>query len=266
MLDKVNSIDHISRDKFPKRIICLVPSLTELLYDLNLEEEVVGITKFCEFPPHFRKTKVLVGGTKNIKLERIKELKPDLIICNKEENTEEIISDLLPVAPIYLCDVKNLKDNALVIEQIGKICGRNTEASNLIQKINFELNDFQTFLKGQNQGLKVAYFIWYQPWMAAGSDTFIQSMLEINKFENIYSNKERYPAVEPKKIRLEGDPEVIFLSSEPFPFGDKHAFELGRFTHHAKTVFVDGSYFSWYGSRVSKSFQYFKKLQLELNS
>ncbi len=266
MLDKINSIEHISHEKFPKRIICLVPSLTELLYDLNLEEEVVGITKFCEFPSHFRKTKVLVGGTKNIKMERIKELKPDLIICNKEENTEEIVTALALVAPIYLCDIKNLKDNALVISQIGKLCGRNTEAANLIHKINFELNDFQTFLKDQNQGYKVAYFIWYQPWMAVGSDTFIQHMLEINKFENIYKNKDRYPTVEPKKIRLEGDPEVLFLSSEPFPFGDKHAFELGRFTHHAKTVFVDGSYFSWYGSRVSKSFQYFKRLQQELNS
>lgn len=96
--------------------------------------------------------------------------------------------------------------------------------------------------------------------MAAGNNTFIDHLLRLNKFENIYHNKPRYPEVALKKIRLEGDPDLVFLSSEPYPFKEEHAFELGRFTHHAKTVFVDGEMFSWYGSRLLKAFDYFKQL------
>lgn len=96
--------------------------------------------------------------------------------------------------------------------------------------------------------------------MVAGKDTFINSLLELNQFENIYKDKGRYPEVELKKIRLEGDPDLVFLSTEPYPFKNEDAFEIGRFTHHAKTIFVDGEMFSWYGSRILKSFDYFKML------
>jgi hypothetical protein len=97
--------------------------------------------------------------------------------------------------------------------------------------------------------------------MAAGNKTFINYLLKLNKFDNIYSNKDRYPEIELKKIRFEGDPDLVFLSSEPYPFKDEHAFEVGRFSHHSKTVFVDGEMFSWYGSRLLSSFDYFKKLR-----
>jgi hypothetical protein len=104
--------------------------------------------------------------------------------------------------------------------------------------------------------------------MVAGGNTFINAMLRLNNFENIYDNNSnvtgRYPEIEIKKIRLQGDPDLVLLSSEPFPFKDEHAFELGRFTHHAKTIFVDGEMFSWYGSRLIKAFAYFKKLREKL--
>jgi ABC-type Fe3+-hydroxamate transport system substrate-binding protein len=101
--------------------------------------------------------------------------------------------------------------------------------------------------------------------MVAGNNTFINELLQLNRFENIYEEKEgRYPEIELKKIRLEGDPDYVFLSSEPFPFKDEHAFEIGRFTHHAKTVFVDGEMFSWYGSRLLKAFAYFKVLHTKI--
>lgn len=96
--------------------------------------------------------------------------------------------------------------------------------------------------------------------MVAGSDNFINEMLTLNNFQNIYANKGRYPEIEIKKMRLEGDPDLVFLSSEPYPFKEEDAFEIGRFTHHAKTVFVDGEMFSWYGSRILKAFEYFKQL------
>jgi len=249
--------------KTPKRIISLVPSQTELLYDLGLEDSIVGITKFCVHPYHLKSTKTIVGGTKNIKLEKIKELQPNIILCNKEENTKEIVETLEKLFPVHVSDVKNIEESLTMISQYGKMFKCNMEASKINNKIEFNLKDFQEFVK-DIPVQKVAYFIWRKPWMAAGKDTFINYLLELCKFENIYESHGRYPEVNIEKIQLEGDPAIVMLSSEPFPFKEEHAFELGRHTHHAKVVFVDGEYFSWYGSRLSKAFTYFKQLHKSL--
>ena len=242
-----------------KRIISLVPSQTELLFDLGLEDNIVGITKFCVHPFHLKQTKTIVGGTKNIKLEKIKALNPDIILCNKEENTKEIVEACSEIAEVHVSEIYTLSDSIQLIETYGSFFSCRTEAKNIIQKLNFKLADFTEFMK-DIQPKKVAYFIWRNPWMVAANNTFINHILVLNKFENIYQNKERYPEVALKKIRLEGDPDLVFLSSEPYPFKEEHAFEIGRCTHHAKTVFVDGELFSWYGSRMLKAFDYFKKL------
>jgi ABC-type Fe3+-hydroxamate transport system substrate-binding protein len=250
-------------DKTPKRIISLVPSQTELLYDLGLEDRLVGITKFCVHPYHLKSTKTIVGGTKNIKLEKIKALQPDIILCNKEENTKEIVETLEKLFPVHVSDVKTIDESITMISQYGKMFRCNTEASKINDKIRFQLKDFQEFVK-DIPVQKIAYFIWRNPWMVAGKDTFINYLLKLCKFENIYESHGRYPEVAIKKIRLQGNPEIVMLSSEPYPFKEEHAFELGRFTHHAKTVFVDGEYFSWYGSRLVKAFAYFKQLHKSL--
>jgi ABC-type Fe3+-hydroxamate transport system substrate-binding protein len=132
-----------------------------------------------------------------------------------------------------------------------------------MDKINFAFQDFRNFIKDQPVK-KVAYFIWANPYMVAGKETFINELLKLNHYKNIYEQKGRYPEIELKKIRMEGDPDLVFLSSEPFPFKDEHAFEIGRFTQQAKTIFVDGEYFSWHGSRLVKAFEYFKKLHQKL--
>lgn len=244
----------------PKRIVSLVPSQTELLVDLGLEDALVGITKFCVHPVHLKATKAIVGGTKNVKFDKIKALQPDIIICNKEENTKEIVDELSTICPVWVTDIYTIEDNNQMISDFGEIFNKRTNAQKWIDKINFVYHDFQNFI--QNKPIKkVAYFIWAKPYMVAGSNTFINELLKLNHFQNIYESKEgRYPEIELKKIRLEGDPDFVFLSSEPFPFKDEHAFEIGRFTHHAITFFVDGEMFSWYGSRLVKAFQYFKDL------
>ncbi|MFK7001336.1 ABC transporter substrate-binding protein [Flavobacterium oreochromis] len=251
----------------PKRIVSLVPSQTELLYDLGLEEKIIGITKFCIHPFHFKSIKAIVGGTKDVKIEKIKELQPDIIICNKEENTKEIVQELSQICPVWVTDVYTIHDNNKMIEDFGKLFNVRTEAQKWIDKINFVKNDFLHFIQNYEQQT-VAYFIWGKPYMVAGRDTFINHLLELNKYQNIYANNEKYPERYPEiivqKMRIQGDPDLIFLSSEPFPFKDEHAFELGRYSHHAKTVFVDGEMFSWYGSRLVKSFDYFKKLRLRI--
>ncbi|RXR17240.1 cobalamin-binding protein [Flavobacterium amnicola] len=258
----------------PKRIVSLVPSQTELLYDLGLEDAIVGITKFCVHPFHLKSTKTIVGGTKQVKLDKIKALQPDIIICNKEENTQEIVDSLKEICPVWVTDIYTIEDNNKMIQDFGQLFNKRTEAMKWLDKINFAHQDFQKFITDKAPR-KVAYFIWANPYMVAGGNTFINELLKLNKFENIYDNNPtrgeaeqsvakyegRYPEVVVQKMRIQGDPDVIFLSSEPFPFKDEHAFELGRHTHHATTIFVDGEMFSWYGSRLVKAFDYFKKLQ-----
>lgn len=253
-----------SLESKPKRIISLVPSQTELLVDLGLENELIGVTKFCVHPFYIKQQKTVVGGTKNIKIDKIRELKPDIILCNKEESTKEIVELCEQVAPVHVSDIYTIDDAIELTKQYGILFRKRTEASKIVQKINFKLNDFKVFAK-QYPPKKVAYFIWRNPWMVAGNDNFINHLLELNNFTNIYANKARYPEVEIKKIRLEGDPDLVFLSSEPYPFKEEHTFELGRFTHHAKTVFVDGEMFSWYGSRLLKAFDYFKALRKRID-
>jgi len=247
-------------EKTPKRIISLVPSLTELLYDLYLEESIVGITKFCVHTYHFKSTKKIVGGTKNVHIEKIKLLHPDIIIANKEENTKEIVDELSKIFAVWVTNICTLEDNNQMIADFGKLFDKRIEAQKWLDKINYAFQDFQQFVK--NRAIqKVAYFIWAEPYMVAGKDTFINELLKINHFLNIYENREeRYPEIIIQKMRIQGDPDLVLLSSEPFPFKDEHAFEIGRYTHHAKTIFVDGEMFSWYGSRLVKAFSYFKKL------
>lgn len=247
----------------PKRIVSLVPSQTELLYDLGLEQKIVGITKFCVHPFHLKSTKKIIGGTKKVNCEKIQLLKPDIIIANKEENTVEMVEELQKVCPVWVTNIIGIEDNFEMISDFGKLFNCRTEAQKWNDKIRFSLTEFQNYITQKPQR-KVAYFIWKNPWMAAGSNNFINEMLKLNRFQNIYENKGRYPETELKKMRLEGDPELVFLSSEPYPFQEEDAFEIGRFTHHAKTIFVDGEMFSWYGTRILKAFDYFKKLQERL--
>jgi iron complex transport system substrate-binding protein len=248
----------------PKRIVSLVPSQTELLYDLGLENSIVGITKFCVHPFHFKSTKTIVGGTKTVKYDKIKALQPDIIICNKEENTIEMVEELSSICPVWVTDIVTIDDSLQMISDFGRLFNKRTEAQKWIDKIQFGVQDFQQLMEGK-PFKKTAYFIWANPFMVAANNTFINEMLKLNHFQNIYENRaERYPEVIIQKMRIQGDPELLLLSSEPFPFKDEHAFELGRYTHHAKTVFVDGEFFSWYGSRLVKAFEYFKMLQQSL--
>lgn len=255
----------ISLKSSPKRIISLVPSQTELLCDLGLENELVGITKFCVHPYHLKATKTIVGGTKKVDFEKIKGLQPDFILCNKEENSYDFLPELEIIAPTYFSDVNTIQDSINLITDLGIILNRRTESSNLIAKINFKLNDFKNFIKDKPIR-KVAYFIWSKPWMAVGNDTYINEILKLNKFENIYSNMSRYPKVEISKIRHEGDPDVIILSSEPFAFKDEHAMKISTYTNRSITVFADGEFFSWHGSRLLLAFDYFKELHKKLES
>lgn len=244
----------------PKRIISLVPSQTELLCDLGLELSIVGVTKFCVHPTHIKSKAVVVGGTKEIHVDKIKVLQPDIILCNKEENTKAVVEMCEPVCVVHVSDIFTLIDSLELIKQYGVIFNVENKAAELINVINAESSDFQNFILDK-KSLMVVYFIWRNPWMVAANNTFINHLLEFNKFENYYQFDERYPEIE---LEVNEDINLVMLSSEPYPFKEVHKIELKKFYPNAKLELVDGEMFSWYGSRLTKAFKYFKQLRLNL--
>lgn len=249
----------------PQRIISLVPSQTELLVDLGLKEQISGITKFCVHPENLRKEKKVVGGTKQVHFDRIKALNPDIILCNKEENTEEMVRELEQIAPVHVSDVKTLDDALELIEQYGEIFSVQQKALEMADKIAALRKEFQQKLVNRKP-LKVAYFIWRKPWMVAGKDTFIDHLLELNGFKNAFSKEEsRYPEVSLEQIEKKGV-ELLLLSTEPFPFKRKHVEQLKKEVTGSYIRIVDGEFFSWYGSRLIAAFGYFRELQKEVQA
>ncbi len=256
-------IDQLDRKieviEVPKRIISLVPSQTELLVSLGLENEIVGVTKFCVHPKNIRKEKTIVGGTKNVNFEKIRKLNPDIILCNKEENTKEIVKNLEKEYTVHVSDIFTVDDAVKMIRQYGEIFDSLHKANKLISKIKLEQESFRTFVS-DIPVQKVAYFIWKDPWIAVGNNTFINHLLEINNFKNVFVSKTRYPEVAKEEIGILAEQDLILLSSEPYPFSEKHIAEVRKINQQAKIILVDGEYFSWYGSRLGDAFSYFKTL------
>ncbi len=241
----------------PKRIISTVPSQTELLADLGLDEEVVGVTRFCTFPKDWKKTKTIIGGTKRLDFNKISSLEPDLIIGNKEENIKPQVEEIVEKLPYWISDVQCFEDNQKLIKDIGELCNRNTEAEVLCSRIE---NVCSTIRSIQKRPKRVAYFIWRNPFMVAGSNTYISSILGKLGFINVFNHLDkRYPIVTLEDLkRLEVD--EIFLSSIPFPFNELHAQEFKINFPDIKVTFVDGEVFSYFGSRISKSEEYLLSL------
>jgi len=242
----------------PKRIISLVPSQTELLYDLGLRDEVIGITKFCVHPQEWFRTKTRVGGTKKYDFEKIKQLQSDLIIGNKEENEQEQIEELMKNHKVWMSDIYTLKDALNMIACIGVLVAKNEAATNLKLQIESAFHNLSS-LTSHISHPKVAYFIWRKPYMVAANNTFINEMLTTCGFNNVFADHSRYPEITESQLK-EADPELILLSSEPYPFKEKHIQEFQFVCPKAKIVIVDGEIFSWYGSRLLQAPAYFKKL------
>jgi|SRR6185436_7012784 len=240
------------------KIISTVPSQTELLYDLGLDAEVTGITKFCVHPEKWFRNKTRIGGTKNLDIKKIIALKPDLIIANKEENVKEQIDELQKHFRVYVSDIKNLDDALLMIKKVGGLVNKKNEASAIIKQIKKHFSIFK-FHSALCPLPSILYLIWRNPFMTVGADTFIHDMLTRCGLKNIFSELKRYPEITPEQIAI-AKPDFIFLSSEPYPFKEKHVDELKTISPSSKIVLVNGEYFSWYGSRLLKAVEYFKKL------
>lgn len=233
----------------PQRIISLVPSQTELLFDLGLEDRIVGITKFCIHPIDKVKQYTKVGGTKKFNFDKIKALNPDLIIGNKEENYQEGIEELRKHYPVWMSDIVSLQDSLEMMHRLGSLTNTSKRTTLLTDHIKMR---FETLTKPLK---RVLYFIWQRPHMVAGTGTFIDEMLSYAGFENLVKES-RYPELTDEQIQAY-NPEYILLSSEPYPYKDQHIKAFQALCPYALTMLVDGKMFSWYGSRLKYAPSYF---------
>lgn len=251
-------VDQLNRKVFlqktPTRIISLVPSQTELLVDLGLRNSLVGITKFCVHPSNLRTEKVIVGGTKKVNYEKIKSLFPDIIICNKEENTEDMVLRLEKIAPVWVSDINTIPECLWMIGKLGEIFKSSEKAAEIIAKIEIELSELRKIVQ-DSKTRKVLYLIWKDPYMAVGKNTFIDALLQENKFINVIDAElSRYPEIGDKEFKKA---DLILLSTEPYPFKNKDVLKMNEL-FEAEIKLVDGEYFSWYGSRLIQGIKYFK--------
>ena len=256
-------IDQLNRSvflpKMPKRVVSLVPSQTELLFDVGLGEEIVGITKFCVHPAEQVKNVCKIGGTKQLDILKIKLLQPHLIIANKEENERGQVEELMKDCPVWVSDINNLGSAIDMIERVGELVGKSSEAKVLATDIARGFNNL--LIKPPQK--RTAYFIWRKPYMLAGKGTFIDSMLQKCGLTNAF-DLARYPEVDAAML-VAAQPEVVLLSSEPYPFRQKHIEEFQALLPNASVKLVDGEMFSWYGSRLLHAPRYFEQLMTTLN-
>ncbi|PBQ33589.1 cobalamin-binding protein [Sphingobacteriaceae bacterium] len=241
----------------PLRVISLVPSQSEFLWDLGLREELIGITKFCIHPDEMFRSISRIGGTKKLDLDKIRSLKPDLIIGNKEENQKEQIEILQKEFPVWMSDIYTFEDSFQMMENLGQILEKQKETQLILEKLKASLLKIKALFKDQ----EVAYFIWNKPYMCAAKDTFIDHVLSYLGLENALGEFTRYPELTEEDLRRI-NPEVCFLSSEPFPFKEEHIKELQRCLPEAKILIVDGEVFSWYGTRLLHLEKYVQGLPL----
>jgi ABC-type Fe3+-hydroxamate transport system substrate-binding protein len=233
------------------RIVSTVPSQTELLSYLGLDDSIAGITKFCVHPEHIYRSVARIGGTKQLNLGKIRSLQPELIIANKEENVKEQIEELAKEFQVYLSDVKGLDSALDMILEIGNLVQKSKESIDLANQIKARFQSLKPSVRK-----KVLYLIWKEPYMSVGQDTYIHDMLSRCGFESVTGNQTRYPEVSGGSL----SPELILLSSEPFPFNQKHIDAIAQEWPNAKVILVDGEYFSWYGPRMLAAVDYFKEL------
>ena len=235
------------------RIVSLVPSFTKTLFDFELDSsQIVGRTKFCIHPKE-EVTKVqIIGGTKDLKLEKIRALKPDLILASKEENEKDQVESLQSEFNVWVTDIQTLIDNKEFLMQLGE----RLQKQDLAHCFNKKLDEmFNSLPKGPGKSL--TYFIWKDPYLSVGGDTFIHAVIEQLGFKNSHEKSKRYPMITLEALAKE---QILLLSSEPYPFKEKHKEELLALYPHLKIHLVDGEAFSWYGTHLLEFESHYREL------
>lgn len=243
----------------PQRIISLCPSQTMTLADLGCSERLAGITRFCIHPEEVYRSVKRIGGTKRVNYEAIAELQPDLIIGEKEENTQEMIQQLEKEYPVYMTDVTDIPSCYEMVRNLGMITQTEIIAEKLVQDMKDALGRIRPL-----EVVEIAYLIWREPWMVAGRNNFIDAILEVCGFRNVFTGLPgRYPKITAEWLQ-DAAPVVLLLSDEPYPFGEKHKSEFLQVLPQAKIFLVNGEYFSWYGSRIKTIDEYINPLLAQI--
>ncbi len=251
--DQLNNT--ITLTKTPTRIISVVPSQSEFLWHIGVKKQLVGITKFCIHPTEMFKSIERVGGTKKLNIEKIRALKPDLIIANKEENNQAEIELLQKEFNVWISDIYDFNDAFKMMKLLALILNKEAKVKVLITQIKKSLLSIKNIFNKKT----VAYFIWYKPYMLAANDTYIDFILNYLGLKNVAFKLTRYPSIDIKNLQ-KLKPQFCFLSSEPFPFKQKHVLELQQHLPNSKIIIVDGEVFSWYGLRMLHLTEYVKSL------
>ncbi len=229
----------------PRRIVSLCPSQTEYLYALGLSDRIVGRTRFCIHPQPAVARARRIGGTKDVDLTRIRALHPDFILAEQEEQRRETVELLAREYPVAVTRVENVADGLSMLLTVGEWVGCDAMARVWHGRI---ARAFGTIAKAPP--LRTAYLIWKNPWMGVGPTTYIDSVLAHLGLINVWNEKmERYPSFELADLKTLG-PELVLLSSEPYPFRARHVSEIAAAVPAARVLLVDGEWFSWYGVRM----------------
>ncbi len=235
------------------RIVCLVPSITELLVDLGLAERLVGRTGFCIHPREVVRAIPKVGGTKDVKLDRVRELAPTHVVVNVDENTRETADELARfVDHVIVTHPSEPLDNLDLYRLLGQIFGAEAAAEDLCARFS---SAHAALTSTPHPAQDVLYLIWRDPWMTVAPQTYIARTLALVGWRTVpHATDERYPTVDLGE--LAGSVDRVLLSSEPFHFHERHIEEVSGLVPGAEVSLIDGEMTSWYGSRAVEGMRY----------
>jgi ABC-type Fe3+-hydroxamate transport system substrate-binding protein len=241
----------------PRRIVSLVPSLTEALFALGLGPRVVGVTDWCVHPADAVAPLPKVGGTKNPSLARIFELQPDLVIANHEENRERDVARLREAGLcVWVTYPRTVADGIAVTRELAELGAPADRAQPLLAALDAAFAAAQAAAPVRRA--RVFCPIWKQPWMAVGADTYADDLLALCGGANVFADRRerRYPMVSDADI-VAAQPEVILLPDEPYAFGARDVAELAALDIPASRTgrihCLDGTWISWYGPRIARA-------------
>jgi ABC-type Fe3+-hydroxamate transport system substrate-binding protein len=254
------------------KIACLVPSITELLFDLDLGKRVVARTGYCIHPEEFVKSVPKVGGTKQINFEKLKKLAPSHVVLNLEENTRECALTLKEFIPnLVVTHPTRFQNNFSLFELIGGVFNANGSASNLAAELTNQItkNDFQS--RPGRTPMNILYLIWKDPWMSVAPTTYIADVLkQADLFQIALPSEREYPTVDFSLVDWT-NVDAVFLSTEPYSFSSDDQANLkahleGLSSTSIPVLIVDGELMSWYGSRALKTPVYLNQLRSQLDT
>lgn len=248
-----------------ERIVSLVPSESETLHYLGAEDRIAGITKFCERPWSMFKAKTRVGGPKDPDVDRIRELEPDLILCNKEENEKDAVEELREIAPVYVSFVVKVDEAAQLIADLGALTGCGENAAEMVAQIA-QGRETVAGAKADYTFRRVLHLVWKDPYMTVSRDTYIYDLLTQAGLEPVVPRiRKRYPMIDGDFIR-ECNPEAVFFPDEPykFKFSDidefREEFADLACVRNDGLYKIDGATVTWFGYRTTLAFDYIAKV------